>query len=141
MQGLFRVVAVSDIHVSSGRIYRSQAHAPWSTLRSNFQSLLEDDKIMTLCTRKDLRALFNLLKDAFNEFGELRMTLNDAILNLSLAPKISEAGKGYSWMDSLNRKTFPGRRGETYLKLRVTQIEQSGRRHHDTDRYQASHRS
>lgn len=60
-------------------------------LRSNFRTLLEDDKIVTLCTRKDLRALFNLLKDAFNELGELRMTLNDVILDPSLAPKISEA--------------------------------------------------
>ena len=60
-------------------------------LRSNFRSLLEDDKIITVCTRKDLRALFNLLKDAFNELGELRMALNDVILDPSLAPKISEA--------------------------------------------------
>ena len=60
-------------------------------LRSNFRSLLEDDKIVTACTRKDLRALFNFLKDAFNELGDLRMTLNDIILDPSLAPKISEA--------------------------------------------------
>ena len=60
-------------------------------LRSNFRSLLEDDKIITVCTRKDLRALFNLLKDAFNELGELRTTLNDVILDPSLAQKISEA--------------------------------------------------
>ena len=60
-------------------------------LRSNFRSLLEDDKIITICTRKDLRALFNLLKDAFNELGELRTTLNDVILDPSLAQKISEA--------------------------------------------------
>jgi hypothetical protein len=60
-------------------------------LRSNFRSLLEDDKIVTVCTRKDLRALFNLLKDAFNELGELRITLNDVILDPSLAQKISEA--------------------------------------------------
>ena len=60
-------------------------------LRSNFRSLLEDDKIVTVCTRKDLRALFNFLKGALNELGELRMTLNDIILDPSLAPKISEA--------------------------------------------------
>ena len=61
-----------------------------SLLRSNFRSLLEDDKIITMCTRKDLRALFNFLKDAFNELGELRTTLNDIILDPSLAQKISE---------------------------------------------------
>ena len=60
-------------------------------LRSNFRSLLEDDKIVIACTRKDLRALFNFLKDSFNELGDLRMTLNDIILDPSLAPKISEA--------------------------------------------------
>ena len=65
-------------------------------LRSNFRSLLEDDKIITMCTRKDLRALFNLLKDAFNELGDLRMTLNDVILDPSLAPKISEAAMNSS---------------------------------------------
>ena len=135
MQGLFRVVTVSDIHVSSGRIYRSQAHAPWSTLRSNFQLLLEDDKIMTVCTRKGLQALSSPLKDAFNELGELKITLDDAILDPSLISKINEAGKGCSWMDSPNRKTVLERRGETYLELRVTQIEQPGRGHHDTDRY------
>lgn len=60
-------------------------------LRTNFRSLLEDDKIVIACTRKDLRALFNFLKDAFNELGDLRVTLNDIILDPSLAPKISEA--------------------------------------------------
>ena len=60
-------------------------------LRSNFRSLLEDDKIITVCTRKDLRALFNFLKDAFNELGEMRVMLNDVVLDPSLAPKISEA--------------------------------------------------
>lgn len=60
-------------------------------LRSNFRSLLEDEKIVTVCTRKDLRALFNFLKDAFNELGNLRVTLNDIIVDPSLAPKISEA--------------------------------------------------
>ena len=60
-------------------------------LRSNFRPLLEDDKIVIACTRKDLRALFNFLKDTFNELGGLRVTLNDIILDPSLAPKISEA--------------------------------------------------
>jgi hypothetical protein len=60
-------------------------------LRSNFRSLLEDDKIVIACTRKDLRALFNFIKDSFGELGDLRVTLNDIILDPSLAPKISEA--------------------------------------------------
>ena len=75
-------------------------------LRSNFRSLLEDDKIITMCTRKDLRALFNLLKDTFNELGELRMTLNDIIMDPSLAHKISEAAMNPS--KGLAEKENPG---------------------------------
>ena len=104
--GLLHRLVLSDALTLTNRLKRQHltgdvSHLSRSTvssivseatlLRSNFRSLLEDDKIVTVCTRKDLRALFNLLKDAFNELGGLRMTLNDVILDPSLAQKISEA--------------------------------------------------
>ncbi|KAF5334399.1 hypothetical protein D9611_013522 [Ephemerocybe angulata] len=46
-------------------------------LRSQFRVLLEDEKTVVTCTRKDLRVLFKLLKDVFMELGQLRVSLND----------------------------------------------------------------
>ncbi|TFK24728.1 hypothetical protein FA15DRAFT_756382 [Coprinopsis marcescibilis] len=59
-------------------------------LRSQFRMLLEDEKIVATCTRKDLRVLFKLLKDVFMEMGQMRVTLNDVIFDPSCAPRISE---------------------------------------------------
>lgn len=59
-------------------------------LRSQFRGLLEDDQMAISCTRKDLRALFKVFKDAFIELGEIRATLNDVILNPSSAHRVRE---------------------------------------------------
>ncbi|KAJ3501719.1 hypothetical protein NLJ89_g9213 [Agrocybe chaxingu] len=59
-------------------------------LRAQYRSLLEDEKVVTSCTRKDLRMLFKLVKDMFSEMANLRITLNDVILDPSSAPRISE---------------------------------------------------
>ncbi|CDO69587.1 hypothetical protein BN946_scf184759.g27 [Trametes cinnabarina] len=61
-----------------------------SALRSHFRPFLEDDKITTTCSRRDLRALLKLVKDVFAELGELRVTLNDVILDPTIAGKVSE---------------------------------------------------
>ncbi|EKM59989.1 uncharacterized protein PHACADRAFT_115381 [Phanerochaete carnosa HHB-10118-sp] len=61
-----------------------------NALRAQFRTWLEDDKITTTCTRRDLRALFKLFKDMFAEIGQLRVTLNDVILDPSVANKVSE---------------------------------------------------
>jgi hypothetical protein len=50
------------------------------SLRSHFRFLLEDEKIVTACTRKDLRLFFKLIKDAFNELGQLRVAMNVSFL-------------------------------------------------------------
>ncbi|KDQ29558.1 hypothetical protein PLEOSDRAFT_1064358 [Pleurotus ostreatus PC15] len=72
-------------------------------IRYQFRTLLEDEKANTLCTRKDLRGLFKLFKDVFTEMGTMRATLNDIILDPSIAinfseqalnPEKSEASKG-----------------------------------------------
>ena len=59
-------------------------------LRTQFRSILEDDKVVLACTRKDLRLLFKFVKDAFAEMGQMRVTLNDVILDPSTANRIRE---------------------------------------------------
>ncbi|KAI0080842.1 hypothetical protein K474DRAFT_1588978, partial [Panus rudis PR-1116 ss-1] len=59
-------------------------------IRTQFRAFLEDEKITTSCTRKDLRGLFKLFKDMFSEMGQLRVTLNDVILDPSVAGKVSD---------------------------------------------------
>lgn len=59
-------------------------------LREQYRILLDDEKATVLCTRKDLRGLFRFLKDVFEELGQLRVTLNDVILEPSIAQKVSE---------------------------------------------------
>ena len=60
------------------------------TLRTHFRTFLEDEKWITTCTRKDLRGLFKVFREMFNEMGELRILLNDVILDPSIAPRISD---------------------------------------------------
>jgi len=59
-------------------------------LRTQFRALLEDDKVITTCTRKDLRVLFKLFRDIFSELGQMRVTLNEVILDPSVAGKVRE---------------------------------------------------
>lgn len=59
-------------------------------LRTQFRFLLEDDSVVTSCTRKDFRVLFKLFKDIFAEMGQMRIALNDIILDPSQARKVSE---------------------------------------------------
>ncbi|KAF8806118.1 hypothetical protein BYT27DRAFT_7168420 [Phlegmacium glaucopus] len=59
-------------------------------LRAQFRSLLEDDKVVLTCTRKDMRLLFKFVKDVFAEMGQMRVTLNDIILDPSIASRVSE---------------------------------------------------
>ncbi|OBZ70260.1 hypothetical protein A0H81_09758 [Grifola frondosa] len=60
------------------------------TLRAHFRAFLEDDKATMTCTRRDLRALLKLIKDSFAEMGQMRVTLNDVILDPSVAAKVSD---------------------------------------------------
>jgi len=74
---------------------------------------------LILCNRRDLRGLFKIFKDAFDELGQLRVTLNDVILEPSIAEKVSEmaldpakaeamererkSGHGSSWMTPFSK--------------------------------------
>lgn len=59
-------------------------------LRTQFRFLMEDDRIITPCTRKDFRVFFKLFKDIFTEMGEMRVTLNDVVLDPAIASRVSE---------------------------------------------------
>lgn len=61
-----------------------------NTLRAHFRAFLEDEKVTMACSRRDLRALFKLFKDLFTEMGQMRVTLNDVILDPTVAGKVSE---------------------------------------------------
>lgn len=61
-----------------------------NALRIQFRAFLEDEKITTTCTRRDLRALFKVFKDMFTEMGQLRVTLNDVILDPTVAGRVSD---------------------------------------------------
>ena len=59
-------------------------------LRSHFRAVLEDERAISTCTRRDLRALLNLFREIFVELGQMRVALNDVIVDPSLAPKLRE---------------------------------------------------
>ncbi|KAI9508672.1 hypothetical protein F5148DRAFT_979510 [Russula earlei] len=61
-----------------------------ANLRTIFRAALEDDKFTTICTRRDMRNLLKFLKDIFKELGTLRTTLNDVVLDPSIAPRVRE---------------------------------------------------
>lgn len=50
-----------------------------SHLRAQYRVWLEDEKITTLCTRKDLHGLFKLFKEVLEEMDQLRVTLDDVL--------------------------------------------------------------
>ncbi|KAL5527842.1 hypothetical protein ACEPAG_6643 [Sanghuangporus baumii] len=75
-------------------------------LRAHFRGVLEDDRAVSTCTRRDLRALLNLLREMFAELGEMRVTLNDIILDPSSASKFSEVA-----MDPSKQLSKVGSRG------------------------------
>ncbi|RDB19916.1 hypothetical protein Hypma_012965 [Hypsizygus marmoreus] len=72
------------------RITINQIISEASNLRAQFRFLLEDDNVITSCTRKDFRVIFKLFKDIFSDMGEMRVTLNDLILDPSIASRVSE---------------------------------------------------
>ena len=131
VQQLFNRVAQADARTLTTRLKRQKilgadvgylSHstvdgivAEVANLRSAFRAALEDEKFTTICTRRDLRALLKFLKDIFKELGTLRITLNDIVLDPSIAPKVREmtlnprdekapsSGSGSGWMAPLSK--------------------------------------
>lgn len=73
-------------------------------LRVQYRVLLEDEKVTVLCTRRDLRGLFKFFKDVFEELGQLRITLNDVIVEPSIAQKVSEMALDPAKAEAMERK-------------------------------------
>jgi len=130
VQKLFNRVAQADARTLTTRLKRQKilgadvgylSHstvdgivAEVANLRSVFRAALEDEKFTTICTRRDLRALLKFLKEIFKELGTLRITLNDIVLDPSIAPKVREmtlnprdeqasSGSGGGWMAPLSK--------------------------------------
>ncbi|PFH47125.1 hypothetical protein AMATHDRAFT_7055 [Amanita thiersii Skay4041] len=100
----------SDVkHLSRSTI--NQVLSDLTLLRSQFRVLLEDDKVITVCTRKEVRVLFKLVKDMFNEMGELRGTLNDVVLDPLSASKVSEYALDPSKAEKETLREENGHRG------------------------------
>ncbi|KAF8627860.1 hypothetical protein AX15_004207 [Amanita polypyramis BW_CC] len=102
-----------------------------AALRSQFRMLLEDEKAVAVCTRKEVRVLFRLMREMFGEMGRMRVVLNDVILDPSDASRLSDAAmdprKGgedglkneskdvaLSWMAPLSKWFSPGSRVEKH---------------------------
>lgn len=82
-------------------------------LRTQFRFLLEDEKILTTCTRKDMRVLFKIIKDFFTELGQMRVTLNDVILDPSSAVRLSELALNPSKAEGGKEKEIGGHTSAT----------------------------
>lgn len=86
-------------HLSRSTINNVLSEA--AALRVHFRAFLEDEKLVTTCNRRDLRALLKLFRDIFTEMGQMRVTLNEIILDPSIAPKVSEMALDPSKSDVL----------------------------------------
>ncbi|KLO06579.1 hypothetical protein SCHPADRAFT_917500 [Schizopora paradoxa] len=101
---LFGRMSQADVRTLTNRLKRQRltgdvSHLSHSTvsailsdvghLRHHFRAVLEDDRVTSTCTRKDLRSLLALLKEMFGELGHLRVVVNDVVLDPSYAQKIS----------------------------------------------------
>ncbi|KAG1768651.1 hypothetical protein EDD22DRAFT_221019 [Suillus occidentalis] len=84
-------------------------------LRAQYRILLEDEKVTLMCTRKDLRGLFKLFKDVFEELGQLRVTLNDVILEPSIAQRVSEMALDPAKAEAMEREGKVSGSGSSWI--------------------------
>ncbi|KAG0709914.1 hypothetical protein DFH29DRAFT_21203 [Suillus ampliporus] len=84
-------------------------------LRAQYRMLLEDEKVTLLCTRKDLRGLFKFFKDVFEELGQLRVTMNDIILEPSIAQRISEMALDPAKAEAMERERKASGPGPSWM--------------------------
>ncbi|KAG6877668.1 hypothetical protein C0993_005167 [Termitomyces sp. T159_Od127] len=70
-----------------------------TNLRTQFRFLFEDENMAIPATRKDFRVLFNLFKEIFTTMGEIRVSLNDVIIDPSCATRLSEQALNPSLSD------------------------------------------
>ena len=68
-------------------------------LRSQFRSMLEDDKAATSVNRKEFRTLIKLFNEMFAEMGQLRASVNEVVLDPSVGTKLREEALAEGGMD------------------------------------------
>ena len=61
-----------------------------AALRSQFRSMLDDDKAATSVNRKEFRTLIKLFNEMFAEMGQLRASVNEVVLDPSVGTKLRE---------------------------------------------------
>jgi len=124
---LFNRIAQADAFTLTNRLKRQHlkgadvGHLSRSTvssilaevtgLRTQFRFLLEDERTVTSCSRKDLRLFFKVVKDIFTEVGQLRVAMNDVILDPSSAVRLSELALNPSKADADNGRETAGHGG------------------------------
>ncbi|KAG2349191.1 hypothetical protein BDR05DRAFT_874026 [Suillus weaverae] len=84
-------------------------------LRAQYRMLLEDEKVTLMYTRKDLRGLFKFFKDVFEELGQLRVTLNDVILEPSIAQRVSEMALDPAKAEAMERERKASGPGSSWM--------------------------
>ncbi|KAG2155075.1 uncharacterized protein EDB93DRAFT_1239354 [Suillus bovinus] len=84
-------------------------------LRAQYRMLLEDEKVSLTCTRKDLRGLFKFFKDVFEELGQLRVTLNDVILEPSIAQRVSEMALDPAKAEAMEKESKASGPGSSWM--------------------------
>ncbi len=115
---LFGRMSQADVRTLTNRLKRQRltgdvSHLSHSTvsaimadvnhLRHHFRAVLEDDRVTSTCTRKDLRSLLSLIKEMFGELGHLRVVLNDVVLDPTSAQKVSAEAMNPSSAKELGR--------------------------------------
>jgi hypothetical protein len=70
-----------------------------AALRSQFRSMLEDDKAVTSVNRKEFRTLIKLFNEVFAEMGQLRASVNEVVLDPSVGTKLREEALAEGGLD------------------------------------------
>jgi hypothetical protein len=61
-----------------------------AALRSQFRSMLDDDRAATSVNRKEFRTLVKLFNEMFAEMGQLRASVNEVVLDPNVGAKLRE---------------------------------------------------
>lgn len=61
-----------------------------STLRTHFRQVLDDERSVVLASRKEFRTLLKMVNEVFQEWGSLRASVNEVVLNPAVANRLRE---------------------------------------------------
>jgi len=61
-----------------------------SSLRTHFRQVLDDERTVVIVSRKEFRALLKTMNEVFQEWGGLRASVNEVVLNPAVANRLRE---------------------------------------------------